>query len=163
MAKQKNKKIKLASNIEKIKTLRNPKAKKNRNISKRIPNGLILQTRDEFFEGQGNYKKPGYQNTKTFYRKAIVVDSNKKDELAVIKGTTKPGDNIQGTKTNVRYYVEILDDENNPIKLGKKFISSKEKISEKCANSIKHNAINNIANKSLRKRNRKKLRQLKGR
>lgn len=162
MAKQKNKKIKLASNIEKIKTLHNPKAKKNRNISKRIPNGLILQTRDEFFEGQSNYKKPGYQNTKTFYRKAIVVDSNKKDELAVIKGTTKPGDNIQGTNTNVKYFIQTQDNNNRPIKIGNKFISTQKKISEKCVNAIKHNALKSSSIK-LQKENKSKLRKLKRR
>ena len=58
--------------------------KKNKNVSKNVPNGLILHTRDEYFESQGTYRKPGYQNRGN-YRKAVVIDSNKNDDLAVVK------------------------------------------------------------------------------
>ena len=60
---------------------------KRTNVSQKIPNGRTLQTRDEFFEGQEKYRKPGYEN-KGLYRKVVVVDSNRADELAVVKLTT---------------------------------------------------------------------------
>ena len=58
-----------------------PKSQR-KNVSQKIPNGRTLQTRDEFFEGQEKYRKPGYEN-KGLYRKVVVVDSNRADELAV--------------------------------------------------------------------------------
>lgn len=60
---------------------------KRKNVSQKIPNGRTLQTRDEHFEGQKNYRKPGYEN-KGDYRRVVVIDSNRDDELAVIKLTT---------------------------------------------------------------------------
>ncbi len=63
------------------------KPPKRKNVSQTIPNGRTLQTRDEFFEGKADYRKPGYED-KGHYRKVVVVDSNRKNELAVVKLTT---------------------------------------------------------------------------
>ena len=47
-----------------------------------------MQTRDEYFYGQSEYRKLGYQD-KGNYRKSVVVDKNKDNKLAVVKLTTK--------------------------------------------------------------------------
>lgn len=101
---------------------------KRKNVSQTIPNGRTLQTRDERFEGHKNYRKPGYEK-KGDYRKVVVVDSNRDDELAVVKLTTsKKGKTLktyQKGKSSYRPYVETKDDEGKPIKAGKKFKMNK--------------------------------------
>ena len=101
---------------------------KRKNVSQTIPNGRTLQTRDERFEGQKNYRKPGYEK-KGNYRKVVVVDSNRDDELAVIKLTTskkgKTLETYQKGKSKYRPFVETKDDEGKPIKAGKKFKMNK--------------------------------------
>ena len=132
-----------------------PKSQR-KNISQKIPNGRTLQTRDEFFEGQEKYRKPGYEN-KGLYRKVVVVDSNRADELAVVKLTTsKQGTALpdyQQGKSKYRPFVATKDDENKPIKVGKKFLPNKQ---QKDVSQIKKDSIK-------RKDNRNKLRELKGR
>ena len=154
--------------IEKSKSKAKPAEKKTnspksqrKNISQKIPNGRTLQTRDEFFEGQEKYRKPGYEN-KGLYRKVVVVDSNRADELAVVKLTTsKQGTALpdyQQGKSKYRPFVATKDDENKPIKVGKKFLPNKQQkdVSQKDVNQIKKDSIK-------RKDNRNKLRELKGR
>ena len=68
---------------------------KKRNVSKTISNGTILHTRDEYFYLSSGYRKPGYAN-KGNYRKVVVVDSNKNDDLAVVKLSTK-GTQVPGS------------------------------------------------------------------
>ena len=137
-----------------------PKSQR-KNVSQKIPNGRTLQTRDEFFEGQEKYRKPGYEN-KGLYRKVVVVDSNRADELAVVKLTTsKQGTALpdyQQGKSKYRPFVATKDDENKPIKVRKKFLPNKqqEDVSQKDVNQIKKDSIK-------RKDNRNKLRELKGR
>jgi len=102
--------------------------KSDKNVSKRIPNGRTLQTRDEYFEGAQNYRKEGYEK-KGLYRTVVVVDSNRKDDLAVITLTTSnKGVEVPGRKkSKYRPFVETRDDEGNPIKTGKKFKENKPK------------------------------------
>lgn len=142
---------------------------KNKNKSKKVPNGTIVRTRDEHF--RGGYEKPGYGN-KGDYRGAIVVDSNKKDELALIKMTTsKKGRRMPETKgSRYRPYIETKDDKGKAIKENKKFKIKrdrsgkiKEKISVKAANKIKKGSIKNPKKDSSGKSNREKLKELKGR
>lgn len=134
---------------------------KRKNVSQKIPNGRTLQTRDEFLEGQGDYRKPGYEN-KGLYRKVVVVDSNRADELAVVKLTTSkqgtPLPDYQKGKSKYRPFIETKDNENKPIKIGVKFHSNKptKDMSQKDVNQIKRDSIK-------RKDNQDKLRKLKGR
>lgn len=174
MSKEKNAKKPAASKaagknkIENSKSKAKPAEKKTnspksqrKNVSQKIPNGRTLQTRDEFFEGQEKYRKPGYEN-KGLYRKVVVVDSNRADELAVVKLTTsKQGTALpdyQQGKSKYRPFVATKDDENKPIKVGKKFLPNKQQkdVSQKDVNQIKKDSIK-------RKDNRNKLRELKGR
>lgn len=137
--------------------------KKNKNVSKRTPNGRTLQTRDEYFEGEGTYRKLGYED-KGNYRQATVVDSNRKGDLAIVKLTTSgKGRNVlDRTKSKYRPYVETLDDEGNPIRFGRKFIenSSRKDLSKRAVADIKKRAFRKS---HQAKENRDKVRTLKGR
>ena len=88
--------------------------------------------------------------------------SNRADELAVVKLTTsKQGTALpdyQQGKSKYRPFVATKDDENKPIKVGKKFLPNKQQkdVSQKDVNQIKKDSIK-------RKDNRNKLRELKGR
>ena len=65
--------------------------KKSKNVSKTVRNGTILRTRDEYFKGDKNYRKPGYEKA-GHYRAAAVVDTNRDDELALVKLTKDIGE-----------------------------------------------------------------------
>ena len=135
--------------------------KRKKNVSSVIPNGRTLQTRDEYFEGSSNYRKPGYEN-KGLYRSAVIVDSNRNDELALIILTTK-GESIPGrTKSKFRPFIETLDDEGNPIKFGKKFKENnpKKDLSLKAVGKIKKLTFKEAGNAE---ENRRKVRFLKNR
>lgn len=137
--------------------------RKNKNVSKRVPNGRTVQTRDEFFFGHKNYRKPGYEH-KGPYRKAVVVDSNKRDELAVVKLTTSPkGRSIVGEKkSKYKPFIETLDDDGKPIKLGKKFQEnpSRKDLSKRAVDAIKRDSVTDPV---TGKKNRARLRKLKNR
>lgn len=132
--------------------------KKNRNVSKNIPNGTILHTRDEYIYGAHNYRKPGYQS-KGNYRKVAVVDSNRHDDLAVVKMTTK-GKTLPGEKSTYKPFVETLDDKGKPIRIGSKFISRGANLSKKAISIIKRDSFKDS---KTRKSNRRKVRDMKGR
>ena len=66
-----------------------------------------MQTRDEYFAGQKQYRKPGYAN-KGNYRKSVVVDSNRNDELAVVKLYSKSGTELVKTESRYKPFVEIF-------------------------------------------------------
>ena len=132
--------------------------KKNKNVSKNVPNGTILHTRDEYIFGSQSYRKPGYKN-KGNYRKVGVVDSNKNDDLAVVKLTTK-GKLLPGEKSTYKPFIETLDDNGNPIRIGPKFISRGAKLSKEAVTVIKKDSFKDS---KIRKVNRGKVRVMKGR
>lgn len=143
------------------------KKKKHRNMSTKIKLGTTLQTRDEYFAGQKNYRKPGYENSKN-YRKTVVVDSNKRDELAVVKLTTAKKamelPNYQKGKSRFNAYILTKNDDFKPIKIGKKFTKNKSKLnmSKHDVNYIKRISLKETSGR-LRKTNKKRLRKLKDR
>ena len=132
--------------------------KENKNVSKKIPNGTIIHTRDEYFFGSKNYRKPGYKN-KGNYRKVSVVDSNRNDDLAVVKLTTR-GKSLPGEKSTYKPFVETLDDDGKPIRIGSKFISRGARISAQAVSVIKKDSFKDS---KTRKVNRRKVRNMKGR
>ena len=153
------------SNVELIQNVKPKKPKirkppKRKNISQKIPNGTILQTRDEYFEGAGGYRKPGYES-KGNYRKAVVVDSNKFDELAVVKLTTQKGYKIDN-KSNFRPFIETKDNNLKPIRESGKFIKSNKMLSNKQVNKIKNISLTKPG-VNIKTNNREKLIELKGR
>ena len=88
------------------------RTKKNKNISQEIENGTFVITNDQYFYGTDG------KSNKT--RMGTVVDSNKKNELAITKITTsekhgKEFENDKGFK-NHGDKIYTLDNEGNPIK-----------------------------------------------
>ena len=139
---------------------------KRKNVSQKVRNGTTLQTRDEFLESGKNYKKPGYEN-KGLYRKVVVVDSNRKDELAVVKLSTKGKHKVSNYKNNKSTYkpiIETKDNKSKPIKIGTKFKKNKDSdsISKSSINKIKKDCLVKTKSKT-KKNNARKLKQLKNR
>lgn len=97
------------------------------NVSSRYPNGRTLKTQDKYLpEGKG-----GKSENPKASRRVVVIDSNKKDELAVVKLTTSKQPNTSplpsykqgnGKQTRFKHFVETQDNEGKPIKVdGEKF------------------------------------------
>ena len=139
---------------------------KRKNVSQTIPNGRTLQTRDEFLESGKNYFKPGY-NQKGLYRKVVVIDTNRNNELAVVKLTTKGKHklpNYQKGKSSFKPIIETKDNKNNPIVLGSKFKehSPKQDLDKKDITKIKKESLKKSSTQT-KKNNKIKLRQMKNR
>ncbi len=135
-----------------------------RNVSKKIKNGTTLQTRDEYL-GYSNYKNAGHLNPRDLYRKVVVVDSNKRDELAVVKLTTKGSNTLPNYKKGKSTYKPIVETHSNgkKIKIDKlKFVANKSKddVSINDVNVMKKKIFKNS---KLAETNRNKVRSLKGR
>lgn len=145
---------------------------KRKNVSQRIPNGRTLQTRDEFLaSGKGKTNiKPDHPNPRDLYRTIAVVDSNRKNELAIVKLTTsekakKTLPNYRDGKSKYKTYVEVYDNSGKRIKIdGRKFIINEPSrdLTKAEVNKIKKDALKK-APKPIRTDNRKKIRKLKGR
>lgn len=135
------------------------RTKKNKNISQEIENGTFVITNDQYFYGTDG------KSNKT--RMGTVVDSNKKNELAITKITTsekhgKEFENDKGFK-NHGDKIYTLDNEGNPIKLGEGKFSRgnpKRDIPPKTANEIKRR---NVKESPYKAGNQKNLQNLKGR
>ncbi len=91
------------------------------NISKRYPNGRTLQTQDGFLP----IDKKGKSDNKKENPRVVVIDSNRNDELAVVRFTTQDNKNSsklpgksKGNKTSsyFKHFVEVEDNEGKPIK-----------------------------------------------
>ena len=146
--------------------------KKTKNISKKIAIGTTLQTRDEYLASGAGKKniKPEHPNSRDLYRRVGVVDTNSQDELGIIKLGTKGRhslENYLSGSSKYNAYIEIYDDKGNRIKIDNvKFVKNKTKrnISKKDVIAMKKTAlVSKETSKSLRKTNRKVLRELKGR
>ena len=145
--------------------MKNQKKKpdKRKNVSQIVPNGRTMQTRDEFLESGKNYQKLGYKN-KGYYREVIVIDSNRENELVVVKGSTKEK-SIDGlNKTKFKPFVETKDNNGKPIKIGIKFIENKPQkdLNKHQVNQIKKELFRN-SSKSLIKQNKYKVKKIKKR
>ena len=145
---------------------------KRKNISKKVPIGRTLQTRDEYLASGKDREniKPSHKNKKELYRRVGVVDSNLADELAVVKLTTKGRHSLEDYldgRSTYKAFIEIYDNNGKKIKIDNiKFIENKpyRDISKRDVNNIKINALisKNTSNK-LKRDNRKTLRELKNR
>lgn len=126
--------------------------------------GRTVQTRDEYFEGQGDYRKPGYEK-KGNYRKAVVVAQHGKD-LALVKTTkgSPRGIPLQDDKVSkFKPYVETKDDEGKPIQYGRKFIPNSRKKDFSIRDTLDVILECFTRDKQQRKKNRNKVREMKGR
>lgn len=141
---------------------------KRKNVSQKVKNGTTILTRDEFFEDNNGYEKPEYKNKpNTFYREATVVDSNRNDELAIIKHQSSGKFSVKKKNNKVSTYnpyIKTKDNEGKPIKIGDKFkrASPDYDVTEIKANRMKKKAVKS-KNKQIAKDNRKALKELKGR
>lgn len=133
--------------------------RKTETYLKKVPNGTILQTRDEYIFGSQNYKKPGYES-KGNYRKVAVIDSNKRDDLAIVKLYSKSGQPLKNTPSRYKPFVEIMDDTGKRIRIGAKFIDKGQRLSKENVTTIKKDCF---TNPSVKYKNRKKVRVIKGR
>lgn len=144
------------------------KPPKRKNVSQKVRNGTAILTRDEFFEDHNNYQKEKYKDKpNVFYREATVVDSNRKNELAIIKHQSSGKFSVRKKNNKVsKYnaYIKITDNEGKPIRIGEKFkrANSNYDVTEKCANKMKKNSVKSL-NKGISLTNRKALQKLKGR
>ena len=139
---------------------------RSKNKSRTYKDGMRVQTRDNFFYGS-DYFDHRHPNERDLYRKTYIVDSNRNDELAIVKYTTskKNGKKFTNNKGFDKHGKDIYtkDNEGNPIKIdGKKFSpgSKKRKITGSQANEIKRRTIKETKYGNL---NQKKLRELKNR
>ena len=109
------------------------KTQTDNNVSKRYPNGRTIRTADKYLP----LDKRGKSDDPKAQRRIVIVDSNRYDELAVVRLTTRKQPNTtelkgrkrrkqgNGKTTYFKHFVEIADNENNPIKIdGKKFIEN---------------------------------------
>lgn len=143
------------------------KIPKRKNVSQIIKNGTTIKTRDEFFQDNNNYIKPKYEGAKTLYREVTVVDSNRNNELAVIKFQSSGKFSVKNKVNQVEKYapyIKTKDNDGKPIKLGEKFQRANPKydIPKNKANRMKKNSVQNKNNK-ISNENRLILKELKGR
>ena len=136
--------------------------KKSKNVSKTVKQGLIVHTRDEYFRGAKDYRKPGYEKSTGNYRQAAVVDSNRKDQLALVKLTTSEKAIPLNEKGGFRAYILTQDENGRPIKVSGKFIpdSKGKKLPKEQVNKIKKESL---SDPKTGKENKRRLRRLKGR
>lgn len=148
------------------------KPPKRKNVSQKILNGRTVQTRDEFLS-RGNLAeniKPDHPKKNDLYRRTVVVDSNKKNELVLTVLTTHGRHKLpeyDNGKNKYNAYVEVTDNNGKRIKLdGVRFkINSHDyDISKEDLVKIKKHCFNSDETvKSLLLENRNKVRSLKDR
>lgn len=98
-----------------------PKKKVNqaRTASGRVPQGRTLTTHDKYLDKKA--KQPEKE------RPVVVIETNARNDLAVVQLTSRAGKdrtrlpNYQQGQSRFKHYVEIMDDEGNPIRVNKKF------------------------------------------
>ncbi|MGN0790709.1 MAG: hypothetical protein ACI4MW_04520 [Christensenellales bacterium] len=133
--------------------------KSDKNVSKTINPGRRIQTRDDYLESGAGYTKPGYENGKGGnYRIAIVIATNKNDELAIVKLTTKKKNSkhLNDTNSNFKPYVETKDNELQPLKKGKKVNILNKSFSKRDTVTVIKETVKHPGN-------RNKIREMKGR
>lgn len=141
--------------------------KSDKNISKTIKPGQRIKTDDKYFYKSNGYSKPG--------RPAVVIDTNKKNEIAVAKLTHSKKDSVnipnyeKGESNFKAGQVYTRDDENKPITLKNKDKNGKTKfkldnkaakMSKKDVNYIKKTVLED---EKFGERNHRRLRNLKKR
>lgn len=143
-----------------------------KNVSQRIPNGRTFQTRDEFLESGSGKKniKPDHPNRNDLYRKVAVVDSNRFDEIIIVKMGTKGRHELPGYgngKSTYNAFIEIYDDEHKPLKRNsRKLVENKpsKDLSKAEVTQIKKDLYKNKTTaKNLRMKNKQLTRTVKGR
>ena len=134
------------------------KKKANRD---RVEIGETLETNDIYL--------PHKKTPERKRRPVIAVETNSKGEMMVIPGSTRSTSNTSYYgKHGIKYYrhnVEVVDNDNEPIKLNEKFIRTKnskklprkdvEKIKDKVINHTRFSSENKKKQLEFRNRNKK--------
>lgn len=95
------------------------KVNHGRTASGRVPQGRTLTTHDKYLD------KRARQPEKK--RPVVVIETNARNDLAVVQFSSRDGKdrtrlkNYQQGQSYFKHYVEIMDDEGNPIRVNKKF------------------------------------------
>ena len=144
------------------------KPAKDKNASKKVPDGRTVKTKDKYLP----IDKKGKSDNLKEKRLIAVIDSNSNDELAVVKLTTQKQKNTSelptykrgnGKATRFKNFVEIKDNEGNPIKIdGIRFIENGKQfdLSVSELKKIRKQVLNHCVQSS---ENRKKISELKAR
>jgi hypothetical protein len=98
-----------------------PKTKVNqgRTAGGKVPQGRTLTTRDKFLDKKA--KQPDKE------RPVVVIETNDRNDLAVVQLSSRAGKDrtrlkdYQQGQSRFKHYVEIADDEGNPIRVNAKF------------------------------------------
>lgn len=108
------------------KPLRNNGAAKKKTVNKartaggQVPQGRTLKTHDNYLSG-------GKKTGSTKERPVVVIEANTCNDLAVVPLSSRDGKdrtrlkNYQQGQSYFKHYVEIQDDEGEPIRINKKF------------------------------------------
>lgn len=134
---------------------------KEENKSKRYPDGRTLQTRDKFLP----LDKRGKSTSPKDERRVVIIDSNRRDELAVVRLTRQKQINTtslptykkgNGKDSFFKHFVEIEDNERNPIKVdGIKFKENNpsQDLSRKELEIVKDKVLNHSRQAGENKKN----------
>lgn len=153
-------------------TSKQKKPPKRKNVSQIIPNGRTLQTRDEFLKGGSGKEniKEDHPDKRDLYRRVGVIDSNRDNEVVVVKLSTKGRHDLKSYlsgKTKYNAFVEIEDNNGQRIKIDNvRFYENPpyRDLSIQEVNQIKKNCYSNKkTSKSLRDKNINLTRQVKNR
>lgn len=94
-------------------------ANRSRTASGKVPQGRTLTTRDKYLDKEA--KQPEKE------RPVVVIETNARNDLAVVQLTSTEGKDrtrlkkYQQGQSLFKHYVEIEDDEGNPIQINQKF------------------------------------------
>lgn len=95
------------------------KVNQARTTSGKVPQGRTLTTRDKYLNKQA--QEPEKE------RPVVVIETNEANDLAVVQLSSRKGKdrtrlkNYQQGQSYFKHYVEIMDDEGNPIRVNNKF------------------------------------------
>ncbi|MDE7440057.1 MAG: hypothetical protein K2N23_06085 [Clostridia bacterium] len=148
------------------KAIEKPSKKTDKNVSRKVPNGRTIKTKDKYLpiDKKGKSTKPKEK------RLIIIIDSNSNDELAVVRTSTQIQPNTTALptykkgnkkKTRFKHFVEITDNEGNPIKIdGIKFIENGKEydLSANEVETVRDKVLNHC---KIASENRKKITKLK--
>jgi hypothetical protein len=147
---------------------RNYLASRGKNISDTIPVGTTVQTRDNYFYGSSDFIKRGKTGSALTnnYRRAVVIDTNGLDELALVKLTQSKDSRLlkhyRGGESGYKSFVEVYDDKRKPIKGGKKFVRNPS-WRDVPQNDVDRILIDCVTDQSTSDENLRRLRKLKKR
>lgn len=139
-----------------------PKKKVNqgRTAGGRVPQGRTLKTHD-------NYLSSGKKTGSTKERPVVVIEANSRNDLAVVPLSSRKGKNrtqlknYQQGQSYFKHYVEIQDDEGEPIRVNKKFKENHPNMDVSALDVMR--ITDKVLNKSQpAQENRKKMEKFRG-